>query len=283
MYYGIITLCSLMFSSQFLFSRVFSKEYGNDLQATFVLGIGNGLIGIIALSLINRFSFGCTPFALIMALICTLDAIILSFLSLKALGKINLSLYSMYMMLGGMLLPSAAGILFFDEALMLSKCLCFLCIIFALLLTVQKGEKKSGTLYYAGIFILNGLSGVISKIYQAAPFEKVSASEYSILCAALGLVLSVILLLIFKSDNRRLNLKSVFAMFGGGALNRIANWLSLICLSYLPASVQSPFITGATIIFSMIIGLFLHQRPDKREVASVMIALVGLFILVFIK
>lgn len=281
-YYGIITMAVMMFSVQFYFRQIFQKDYGSDLQATLVLSVIGGIFGLVALLAINGLAFEYTHFTMVMAIISSLNALGFSFCSLKALGKINLSLYSVFSMLGGMALPFAAGILFFDETLTLGKIICFIIITVALFLTVEKGEKKSGTLYYAGIFVLNGMSGVISKIYQALPFEKASASGYSALTAVVGIVMAVILLFVLGYKKRSIKLSTVAAVGVGGILGRVANWLLLVALVHLPASAQYPFVTGGVMILSTILCYFTPKKPTKKEWASVILSFIGLLILVFI-
>ena len=280
MYYALITLCAMMFSTQFFFNQMFQKNYGSDFSASLVSTAGGSLIGIIALSIMNGFSVGCTQFALIMALLLTLNNITFSLCSLKALGKINLSLYSVFSMLGGMALPFFSGILIFGEDLTIQKSICFVFIMLALFLTIKKGTNKKLNLYYIGVFILNGLSGVLLKIYQAMDFEKVSSSEFSILCAIVSLVVAVLILCFLPGEKRKLNKKAVYAIVGGGILNRFANYFLLIALVFLPASAQYPFITGGTIIFSTVISYITKQKPSKKEFLAVVVSCIGILVLV---
>ncbi len=136
--------------------------------------------------------------------------------------------------------------------------------------------------YCIGIFIFNGMSGVLSKVYQAAPFPKVSAAEYSILCAMVSFVSALILLPFAKGERKGLKWKDILSMFGSGILNRVANFLLLISLAVLPASSQYTFITGGTMIVSTVIAYITHQAPSKRELVSVILSFIGLLILVFI-
>ena len=281
-YYGVITVCAAMFSMQFFFTQMYQKAYGKGLMPMLVSSAGSGIVGIIMLSLINGFHFGCTPFSLIMAILVGLNSMAFSFCSLEALGKINLSLYSVFSMLGGMALPFVAGIAFFGEALTLGKCICFIFIVLALMLTVEKGEKGSGAMFYIGVFVLNGMSGVLSKIFQALPFSKVSSVEYSFLCAFISTVMALVLIPFVKGEKKPLNKMTVIAICGKGVLNRLANLLLLICLTYLPASAQYPFITGGTMIFSTIICYFTNDKPSRRELISVALSFIGLLALVFV-
>jgi len=280
--YGLLTLSTVMFGFMFFFKDIFRKNYGGGFRATLVMSLGGGAFGFIVLLLINGFIFEFSVFALIMAIISSLNGLAFSFCSLKALGKINLSLYSLFSMLGGMTLPFLSGILFHGEAFTAGKALCFVIIAAALFLTTEKGGGKSGTLYYIGIFVFNGMSGVISKIYQALPFERISSAGYSILKCIVSVLLSVVLLLFVKGESKKINFACIFAMAGSGTLSHIANWLLLIALLNLPASAQYPFVTGGTMIVSTVISLFSDKKPNKREIAAVILSFIGILLLIVI-
>ena len=84
------------------------------------------------------------------------------------------------------LLVLLAGILFYNEPLTVGKGVCVVLIVTALALTVRRGGgDKWGWIYCAGVFVLNGMSGVLSKLYQDAPYPKVSSAAYSIWCSIL--------------------------------------------------------------------------------------------------
>lgn len=280
-YYALLTAAVTMFSFQFLFNGIFEKEYGNGLRAMFVFSAGSSLAGLIVLLIINKFHVECTPFSLLMASIAALDSIGYTYFSLKSLGRINLSLYSMFAMLGGMVLPFIAGI-YFGEEMTIGKGVCFVLIFFSLLLTVKKGEKKSGYIYYMGVFILNGLSGVLSTLFQKLPYEKTSEADYSILISLVTLVISLVFLPFVKDGRKRLTGKAVFSMGGYGVLCRVANYILLIALVHLPASAQYPFITGGVMIISTLICCFTENKPSKREILGVAVSFAALLILMFV-
>lgn len=284
MWYGVLALSSVMFGLMFFFKQMYSNNYQeeNTIRAMAIFNFIGGIIGIISLWIVNGFRFEYTHFSLIMAVISTVNAMIFSYCTLKAFGKINLSLYSVFSMLGGMALPFAAGILFYGEPLTLGKGLCFAIITLALFLTVEKREGRSEWIHYAGVFICNGMSGVISKAFQAAPFEKASSAGYSILCSVCGLVFGVILLAIYRPSFKKLNWKVLVGLCGSNALSRIANWMILVALAYLPASAQYPFITGGTMVVSTVIAYITRQHPSKKEVAAVALSVIAMIIVAIV-
>lgn len=280
-YYGLLAAAVTMFSFQFLFNGIFEKEYGNTIRAMFVFSAGSSFAGLVVLLIINGFKVEYTHFSMLMATLAAFDSIGYTYFSLKSLGRINLSLYSMFAMLGGMILPSLTGILFYDEELTLSKGICYVLILLSLLLTVKKGEKKSGYVYYMGVFALNGLSGVLSTIFQNAPCEKTSEAGYSVLISAAALIICLVFLPFIKSDGKKLTKKAVFSMGGYGVLCRMGNYLLLIALAHIPASAQYPFVTGGVMIISTVISFFTSEKPAKRELSGVAISFIGLLVLMF--
>ena len=89
------------------------------------------------------------------------------------------------------------------------------------------------------------------------------------------------MLFVLKPDFKKLNAKAVCGILGSGVFNKVANWLMLIALSYVPASAEYPFITGGTMIVSTILSYFVKDKPSKRELLSVLIALIGVITLIF--
>lgn len=292
MYYSLIMLSVVMFGSTFALKDVYRKQRGGGLKISLEFSFIGAIAGLVVLTAINGFSLQFTWFSLLMATLVSLNNLAFSFCSFKALGIINLSMYSLFSMLGGMLLPFLQGILFFHEEFTVSKAVCLAFICASLLLTLKKdGGKRSGRIYYALVFVFNGLSGVLAKIFQAAPTawktmpsgEAVTATGYSVLSALTTLVLTGALLLTLfrgkpyeKEQSRRGIVIGTVIGFVSGPINRLANWILQLSLDFVETSVQYPMVTGGTIIVSTVICFFTKSRPTVREVVSVVLAFVGL-------
>lgn len=292
MYYALIMLSVVMFGGTFALKDVYRKQRGGGLKISLEFSLVGAVAGLVVLTAINGFSFQFSWFSLILATLAALNNLAFSFCSFRALGTINLSMYSLFSMLGGMLLPFFQGILFFHEAFTVSKAVCLAFICAALLLTLKKGETKtSGRIYYLLVFIFNGMSGVLSKIFQAAPAawkltasgEVVSAAGYSVLSALCTLVLTSVLLLTLyrgkpyeKEQTKKGLLIGTVIGLVSGPINRLANWILQVALEYVDASVQYPMVTGGTMIVSTVICFFTRSKPQAREVVSVVLAFLGL-------
>lgn len=283
MYYGLIILSVCMFGGCFALNDVYRRMRGSSLKISMQFSLTSSVAGLLVLLMINGFQPEFTPFTLVMAIWSALNGLCFTLCSFRSLGIINLSVYSLFSMLGGMVLPFLQGILFYDEDMTLAKGVCFLLICAALLLTVEKGGKKGGTIYYMGIFVLNGMSGVISKIFTSAPYEKTGAAGYSVLCAFATIVISgVALLWMRKEETPKATAVSIGTCAVSGITNRLANYFLVLALAHVHASVQYPMVTGGVIIVSTLICFLGENKPSKREILSVALAFIGVLALVLI-
>ena len=140
MYYGLIVLSVVMFGGCFALKDVYRRIQGNSIKASLEYSFSCTIAGLIVLVIINGFKLEFTTFTFIMALLVSLNSFGFTFCSFKALGMINLSVYSLFSMLGGMVLPFMQGIIFFGESITVAKVVCFVLICIALFLTVERGK-----------------------------------------------------------------------------------------------------------------------------------------------
>lgn len=272
----------VMFSFQFLFNQQYEKNTGSGKKVIFKFTLFANIAGLIVLTVINGFRFEFAPFSAAISAISALNGMLFTFCSIRSFGKINLSLFSVFSMLGGMALPFAAGILFFDEAMTLGKTVCFIIIAVSLFLTVDKEKRGSGFIYYVGVFVFNGMSGVILKFYHDGNYAKTSDAGYSMLVAVWTILICTVLLLTAGGKKQKTPAKAVGFAAGHGVLSCVGNYLLLLGLAQLPASAQYPFVTGGVMIVSTIISLFSKDKPGKREIAAVALSFIGILALVLI-
>ena len=280
--YGLVTIAIVMFSTQFLLNAKYQKENGTGIISSLTLNVIAAIVGIITLAIISGFDFSITIFTFICATLSALISIGFNLFSLKALSKVNLSVYSLFTMLGGMMLPTVVGIIFYNEGITLAKTLCILLIIISISITAIGQKSSGGTIYYIAVFILNGLAGVIAKFYGSGNYPKVSSATYSLWIAIIAFIISMIALLALIKQFKMPNLKAIIYGSGCGLLNRVANYFVLLALVTLPVSLQSPLTTGGVIVASAIISAIAGQKPTKKDIISVIIAFVGIMALIFV-
>ena len=287
-YYGLIIISVVMFGGGFAFQDVYRRKRGSGIKISMEAACIGSFAGLIVLLAVNGFSFEFSSYTLLMSVLAALNGIAFTFCAFKALDYINLTLFSLFAMLGGMVLPFLQGIFFYGEGFTVAKGICVAFICAALLCTVEKGEKKRGAIFYAGIFVLNGMSGVLSKLYTESTLPKASAAGYSVWIAVITVILSGIAWLVLSLNEKRktqgeaqkIPKKVLWQSYGIGALNgiinKVANFFLVIALLHVDASVQYPMVTGGTMIVSVVFSCFGDRRPNMKEILSVALAFLGM-------
>ncbi|MBQ7879436.1 MAG: hypothetical protein IJ317_02180 [Clostridia bacterium] len=176
-YYILLFIAALMFAGQFLFTKQFQRLNGNSLGSTVKLSFFAFIV--IALFFFVKaqigadgFRFGFSWFTLFMTLGIAVVSVSCTYLGVKLLGIGNMSVYSAFMMIGSMVLPSFVGIVFYGEELTWLKGIAIALMLLAVAFTAgTDGEKsnKKALLFYIGVFILNGLIGVFFTVHNNQP------------------------------------------------------------------------------------------------------------------
>ena len=141
-YYALIMLSVCIFGGGFALQDIYRRKRGSNLKISMESAFIGSFAGLVVLLIVNGFSFAVTGFTLLMALLAALNSILFTFCAFKSLDYINLSLFSLFSMLGGMALPFFQGILFYSEGVTVAKCICVAFICAALACTIEKGERK---------------------------------------------------------------------------------------------------------------------------------------------
>ena len=281
LYYVLVIISTVLFSLQFLFNQRFQQTYGTGMKATQVFSLYKSLVIILMMLLISGFKVQFSWFSLGMATIYAVSSIAMGYYSLKAFSVANLSVYSVFSMLGGMILPFFLGVLFYDEGdNLVFKIICCALIVVAVLLNIKSGKQnKKALFYYFAVFVLNGMAGVISKIHQSSTsLSPVDSTSFMLLTATVSVVISAAWLLIAYREIPLIKGKNILFVTGYGVFNGLGNLFLLIALSGengLPASVQYPLVTGGVMVCSTVISTIRKEKLTVREYIATAIALLA--------
>ena len=270
-----------MFSVQFFLQQKYEKECGSSLHAAINYALLSNVVGLILVMFMNGIILEFTVFSGVIALIYAIINVLYSYAAVKAFEVANLSVFTMFSMLGGMVLPFIFGIICGEE-LKISMIISFVMIIVALLITVEKGvSNKKALKYYAGIFMLNGMVGVLSAFHQKFDMYNISSTGFLMLTKIMTVAICMFLVAFGKNKKVMCSGKILLYSGGGAAINTIANWILLISLLYLPASVQYTLVTGGVIVCSTLIGFVTKgNKPSKKEILATVIAVASTVVLI---
>lgn len=270
MYYILISISALLFSSQFMFNNGYQKENGSGWDSTVKLTFYTSIIGFVLTLLVNKFVFEVSFFSFAIAVMYAIVCIVLTYCTIKVFEYANLSTYSVFSMIGGMALPFLYGLMN-GEGLKITKIICFFLIMISILLMIERGgNSKRAFLYYMGVFVLNGLVGVLSAFHQSKTALCVDSGSFLMLTKIVMTVIALIIMI--KTKDFKMNGKSYTYCCGISGFNSIGNLLLLFSIIHLPASVQYPMVTGGTIVFSTLIDLIRKENVSKKGIIAALIA-----------
>ncbi len=281
MYYLLIAISSAMFGTQFLCNKRFQKNEGASIEKIIMFAMSTSLVIALAMLLANGFRVEFSWFSFMTAGISSIAGILFTYCSVMSISKVNLSMYSLFAMLGGMLLPFISGILFWDEPLTFVKGISLLIIAVALFIGVDFKLDKITLIYCFSVFILNGLICIMAKLHQTRPDINISSQGYMLLRSIIISVICLIIICFLNKDKLRLNnvKDSLLNITGFGLMSGIGNLLVLIALVHVAASVQYPMITGGTIIVTTAICFFTKEKITYKNILSATLALIGTLLL----
>ena len=269
MNYILVLIATILLAFEFAFSKKYQESEGISLISGLRFNALSGFFTALIFFALSGFQFSFSLFSVVMAFLMSLLCMLYSIIGFKILRKGNMSLYSLFLMSGGMLLPYVFGILFLQEPLTLLRILGILFILAAVYLSnPAKGNLEKGQLALCVIiFLLNGFVSIISKCHQInvtfSPVDNTTFVMYTGICKC---IMSSIALLFCKSAEAKYSFttkKSIYIILGAACISGISYALQLMGAKALPASVLYPLITGGSIIFSTLCGKIIFRGDNK--------------------
>lgn len=293
---ALIVGADLLLALSFVFQKLFEKRFGSTpvSAARFLLlcGMVKSLFFALLCLFTDRAAFAgfCSAFSISLATVQALLVTAYTLISFQLLKDGGMTLYTLFLMAGGMLLPYFYGVLFLNEGFTILRVCGLVLLVGALCLynltkknTVAAGKKTR--FLCVAVFILNGFVSIVSKRHQIETVLPVANTNgFSLLTALAGTLCSAFLyaFLRHKTDAvpsvkrphalRPLLLFSIgTAVFGG-----LSYLLQLTGALSLPATLLYPAITGGSIVLSALADLiFFANRPDKRQCTGLALAFIG--------
>ncbi len=287
----LLIVADLLFSIQFVFNKIFQKRQGTALRAGFLFSFLSASVFAVVMLFVTGFKIEIEWFSLLMAFCMGCTYVLLAYLSIKALSYTSIATFSLFLMLGGMVVPFLYGILLNGDAITRPKVVCFVIISVALFLNTDfKKEKNTfkAVICFLAVFFINGMDGVISTIHQQnkGGFPIINTFNFMFWCCTIQAVISLILFFIFaKSKDAKINLKdkkSLFSAAGYGLVNGCGNLLVYYSVAFIEPSLQFPIVTGGTVCLSIVMAYLIEkEKPTWKNLVSCALTLAGTIILLF--
>lgn len=306
-YYLIILSSVIGLAAAFVLTKVYQNLTNTALRVSVLYNIMAGLCTALVFFCFNGFRLSITPFSIGMALIMTLCSGTYVILGFKLISMGHISTYTLFLMLGGMMLPYFFGLGFLNEEFSLLRLFGLILMIVSIILTGMHDENSQAHLQHADenppskkrhkkyllicltVFLLNGVVNIIAKVHQLPEFSDlaVTAKEFVMLTALTKAVVFSLLYyyLCFRDYKKPIDQKPprakftllVFGVITAGALVDGLSCLGqLTSASHLPATVLFPLVTGGSIILTALAGrIFFREKPSKKALVGIILCFVA--------
>lgn len=284
-YYLLLGVCCLLTAVRLVFNKMYVRLYGSSAESTYRFTFLSTLIFSIVLLALCGFRLEVTPFSFVLGLLMALINVICTAVGFRVLEVGTLSKYTLFLSLGGMIIPFLYGFVFNGDSVTLGKVICLLLITAALFVQTERGGgDRRALFYYLAVFSLNGLACIVLSLHQNGlfSFRAVSTESFTVLYMLQLAVLSLVLMLLLRGrtpreqrEGRPPLLKAVAISAAFGLLFGFGNYLSTLSLLHIEPSYQFPILTGGGVLLSGVMGLFFGERIRPRFVISASFVVLG--------
>lgn len=284
MLYTLLVFVSVVFLAlQFSVNKAYQKRYGAGIAASLTFTSLSGLLTALLFFCVNGFSLHVTPVSLLYG--CGIAVLCLTYnlIGFRIFAMGSLSVYTLFLMLGGMILPYFYGVLALDEPVTAARIVGLVILILSLLFPLLDARENGGNgktkllPFFALcvlVFFLNGGVSILSKAHQTTTYPTAGTTDFVILTNGINGVLSTLSLEIVTLCKRRKKPESaanptkrwlvpVLAL-AGAACNGISYYLQLVGAVHIDASMLYPLVTGGSVVLSALAGIvFFREIPQK--------------------
>ena len=205
--YMLILLAVFCFAGQFAFTNLYERAVRQTMITSLVMLVVTSAFGTFLYLCIGRFQIQISGVSIFWAVMFALVMIPYYMIGIKVLSLGSLAIYSMFMMLGGMLVPFFYGVWCLKEPVSPAQGIGTVLLTGFIILQAisqsdsnakngQKQSAKTKFVFFAlclAIFFLNGLTGVIAKAHQIST-QAVDEASFTVISCALTTIFSLIIL-----------------------------------------------------------------------------------------
>ena len=288
-YYLMLVIAAVGTAGNFALTKVYQKTMGNAARESIIFNMYVGLFSSVFFWITAGFSVEFTPYSAIMSLLMSVLVGVYTMIGFKLMSMGSMTVYTIFLMLGGAVVPYIYGVLFLNETVNFVKIIALLMIVVAVILnsTGKRAGKQSlkFILLCFAVFFLNGAVSVVSKMHQIESVHKTVSADGFVLLKSVVRFLFFALILPFFSKKEKEQIKMPGLMYlvmtGSAIVSGLAYMLQLIGASYLPATVLYPIVTGGTVVgTSLFDRICFGQHLSKNTIISIVFCVTALVLFV---
>lgn len=283
--YLMILLADVLLAVNFVTQKKYQNKVGAFMKAGLWYTLILGAVSVVYYLIAGRFVIHLTLYSVAMAAIFSFLAVAYNMVGFKIMEMGSLSLYTLFLMVGGMAVPYVFGVIFLNEVLTVARVVGIFVLVAAIVVIHFNGKKMNvrQLLLCVAVFFLNGFVSIISKVHQISPASQlVTSSDFALLTAFFKCFFSAaVLLLLQKKLSAQIvtgvTIRKLLPLIVIGAVAvSISSVFQLSGAKALDASVLYPLITGGTIIITTITDVIVFKtKTSLRQWIAVAICFAG--------
>ncbi len=280
--YLLLLVADALYAFYFAINKAYQKRSGSSFTSGLRFNIFLGLSVALIFAAASGFRIEWSPYSFFMAAAMAALTAGYTLVGFRIMSLSSMTLYTVVLMTGGMIVPYAFGLLFLREAFSVWQ-LFGLLIIAAAIVAMNLGSAKPSprvVLCCCAVFFLNGGTSVVSKLHQIS-IAPIPSTDFVVWVNLAKALICAAVLPFFASKEQNGHLvrfsKELLPIPLAALLDGGAYYLLLIGAITLPAGVIYPIVTGGTIILSALSGRIFHkEKITKRNVLCLAACFAGL-------
>ena len=291
--YLLILLSVLLLAICFILQKLYQKGSEQTTIGGVDFSILSACFSLLLLLAMSGFAPEFSWYSAINSLLrsaCCLAYTVIGFWIMK---NGHVAYYMLFLMSGGMVLPTVWGWLFLHEEILPLRVIGILLILLSIVLSNKSQEKPDWKMLLAcgSVFVLNGFVSVFSKLHQVNEvYPIVSTESYALYGTIASLLMSLLLRVVLARTapkkprdtqpaakrGRWAILLPILIVAAYSVLGSLSSLLQLWGAAKLPASLLYPMITGGSIVFTGLFArIFFKEQLSRSEWVGIVLCCAG--------
>ena len=301
-YYLMVLGAAVSIAAVFVLNKIYQNKVGTSMSEAVKKNIPTAFVTAALFFSMAGFKFRFNAFTLLMAAILAVLFLVSVLVCYKGYAKGSISLFTMFQMQGGMLLPFIYGI-FYGNNVSPFAIIGIIVMILSLIIPFFR-EKQSFSIIFillcGSVFFINGGVSIGSYIFSNSP-NGTSIFDFLVLNNLISGIFSIVLYAVMRRKYPKQNNEGVVAdsevqnssvqknsvvlwllIVSSAILNGISFYLQLVGAVHLPAVALYPMITGGTVIFTTLAGLFIFkEKLNIKSIVGILLTFAATILFVF--
>ena len=273
--------------------KVYQSKISSSSAFSFLFNAGIGLGACILFLVVNGFQFHVRSISVLIAVIMCIGITINNILAIKVVSIGKISVFTVFLMLGGMICPFIYGVFFLQEKVGVWRWIALVLLVISMAIVGYKDGEENNKgknkikflLFCICTFFSNGLVSIMSKMHQVIPNNS-GTNDFLIVTYAILFLINIVVFGIMylkkKGNNeetgiaitKRKCLFGICLMFSYAIISGVAFFIQVNSAIHLPATVLYPIVTGGTIVITAIFGwLFFKEKISLSDLVGLIIVL----------